>query len=395
MYNSKRIVISSATITSGGLGTYLKNLAQRLKDAGWIVTIIVTDSKSSFFDASFNAFECHDLTVLPLSGKKIWAAVNLIHKIAPDILLLNHCSLLQYALPLLEQSVKPIVVLHSDDVRYYSTASFFADRIFRWIAPTAGVRDMFISFLQSRNSNRIRLIPHGVDNAIYHSAVKEQHKDKCVTFVGYLDRNKGVDLLIPIFEAVSARFPDAAFAVVGIGPMRDELERQAKTGVLRDKCIFTGLISPPEVADILRRSAVFLLPTRIEGFGLAIAEAMMCGAVPVVTRISGVTDQLMDNDKSGFLVDQDDVAGFVKAINTILADDSLRQGLSETATREAERRFSLNRMIGDYEQMFQEEDDRPRRMQRSKTGWLTELVPEVVRSGSFKDSLKKGKYLFR
>jgi hypothetical protein len=86
MHSSRKIIISSAAITKGGLGTYLSTLAQSLKDQGWLVDVIVTDSKQDFYGDYFNTIECHDLTNIPLSMKKIKKAANLINNIAPDIL---------------------------------------------------------------------------------------------------------------------------------------------------------------------------------------------------------------------------------------------------------------------------------------------------------------------
>ena len=368
-------------------------MARALNSRGWMVHIIVSHAKGDLFDRDAGEYVCHDLSQGASIIGKILEISNFLNDLLPTILLLNHCAIGQYALPLLASTIKPVAIIHSDDPRYYSTARHFSHRVFRWVAPTLKVAQWSRHFM-SHVGDRICLIPHGIDDAIFYPGNKDSSKGILISFAGYLDRNKGVDLLIPIFEAVTARFPDAVYAVIGEGPLREKLEHAANAGMIRNKCIFTGAISPVEVADIFRKSSIFILPTRIEGFGLAIAEAMMCGAVPVVTWLKDVTDQLVDNGSSGFLIEQDDVAGFVGAISMLLADDNLLHSMSETAADKGVRSFSLVRMIKEYERMFSEKDDRLNRKQRNRLGWLSELLPEMLRTSSYSDLLKKGKHLF-
>ena len=80
--------------------------------------------------------ECHALSEQLLSRKKIFKAAELVNSISADILMMNNCSLMHYALPLIKTITKPVAVLHSDDKRFYRTASLCEKRIFWWIAPT-------------------------------------------------------------------------------------------------------------------------------------------------------------------------------------------------------------------------------------------------------------------
>jgi glycosyltransferase involved in cell wall biosynthesis len=177
--------------------------------------------------------------------------------------------------------------------------------------------------------------------------------------------------------------------------MRDELERIARTSVLRDKCTFTGLISSTAVADILRRSTVFLLPTRIEGFGFVIAEAMMCGAVPVVSNLAGITDTIVAHNESGVLVEEDDVEGFSSAIIGLFSNPDRLSSMMHAAQKAAQEKFSLQRMIDDYERLFAEEDDRPTLPKRGIAWWSLEVLREMVRKnpdGTYRFQKKLGTF---
>ncbi len=104
---------------------------------------------------------------------------------------------------------------------------------------------------------------------------------------------------------------------------------------------FTGIVSPKLVYEILSKSSIFVYPTHIDSFGLVIAEAMMNGAVPVVSHLEGITDQLVDNEINGYLVKVDDVNGFVDRIQGLLQNPAEMNAIGLKAREKAKKIFSL------------------------------------------------------
>ena len=395
MGGHQKIVIASMDISAGGLGSYLMNMAEGLKERGWLVHIVASNSRDNLFDVMSGDFICHDLSTMSLSMRKVITASNLINAIAPDVLLLNHCSLMHYALPLIPSRTKPVAVLHSNDPRFYSVAAIFKERVFRWVAPTSGVALAATKLIGTANQSRISVIPHGVRTDVFNCLGRSPTPSGRIAFVGYVAENKGADLLPGIMQLVVSAHPTAHLSVVGYGPLLKILERQFRETGMEKNLTLAGALSPTEVAAVLRSSDIFLLPTRVEGFGLAIVEAMHCGAVPVVTHLSGVTDQIVNNGRSGFLVEQDKVEGFAGAVSTLLGDSKRLQELSDCASNEGKARFPLERMIADYENLFAASDNRIKSRQRTKMGWVAELLSEVMRKETFSALVQKGRYLFR
>lgn len=391
-----RIICTSSSFNAvGGMETYMANLVVGLDKKGWDVHCLATTSASDNMESLELVAHFHDLSSMPLSPSKIFKVASLINEINPDVLLMNHCPLVQYALPMLHESIKPISVLHSDDPRFYRTAAIFRDRIFRWIAPTRGVADNFAAFAGTKNQERVNVIPHGINTAIFNPESRSSQASNRIAFVGYIAENKGVDLLPQIIHQVSQKYPDVHLDVVGYGPLRETLESQFCEYGLEKNLTIHGALKPTEVADVLQNSNVFLLPTRVEGFGLAVVEAMLCGSVPVVTNIPGVTDQLFENGQSGFLVERDDVAGFAEAVLTVISTPEHCQVLSLRTSQDGLNRFSRGRMIADYEQIFAEPDNRLKREQRTRAGWCIELSSEIMRDQELGDVIKKARYLLQ
>jgi Glycosyltransferase len=106
---------------------------------------------------------------------------------------------------------------------------------------------------------------------------------------------------------------------------------------------------------------------------------MMCGVVPVVSRLTGITDQLVHQGETGFLVTPLDINGFAEAVKRIHGDSKLYQAMSLRARKVAAETFSLETMIDRYEALFAEPDDRNRKGKKSIPGWYAEAAIQFLR----------------
>jgi glycosyltransferase involved in cell wall biosynthesis len=135
--------------------------------------------------------------------------------------------------------------------------------------------------------------------------------------VGILTEQKGIELMIRALRLLANRGVEAQLVVGGDGPLRSELEAQTETHGLRDRCTFTGLLTPAELRDWMRRATVFALPSLHETFGIVLGEAMACGVPVVATRCGG--PEFVVTRAGGLLVDVGDVEGLAKALTSVLS----------------------------------------------------------------------------
>lgn len=376
-HNARRLMLALTSITSGGLGSYALNLCASFKSLGWEVHLMVTNERGNLYDEACRSFTVHDLSEQALSFGKVKRSAIVVNRVLPDILLLNHCSLLHYALPLLDASIRPIAVVHSDDDRFYVTATMFARCVFRWVAPTRKLVRRLSDHVGRSQQNRIRLVPHGIDVRRYLRPDSPGRDRPVMTFAGFVDTNKGVDLLPEIMRVVAAAVPRVMLQIVGDGPLRAQLERDFQLRGLLDQCSFVGQRQMDEVAEMLKQSDVLVHPTRIEGFGLTIIEAMAAGVVPVVTRLQGITDDIVEDGVSGFLIEPNDVDGFAGRLCELLLDPVRRTRMARAATERVERYFSEDAMLRQYAGIFDEPDDRVEyRGPAGMLSWLMEVVME-------------------
>jgi glycosyltransferase involved in cell wall biosynthesis len=167
--------------------------------------------------------------------------------------------------------------------------------------------------------------------------------------IAALRPEKGVDVFIDAAPAVFDRLPQSRLAVIGNGPLRGMLERRARSLGLDARLQFFDYHGPS--ARQLRSLDVFVLPSRYEAFGIALAEAMACG-VPQVTTGVGGTAEVVRNGETGFFCRPGDPGDLAAQIVRLLSDAELRARMSEASRERYRRLFTLDRMLDETAALF-------------------------------------------
>lgn len=134
------------------------------------------------------------------------------------------------------------------------------------------------------------VIPNGVDVELFVPGVKSPD-EPVIAFIGGLAEVKGADRLPAIFRGVARQLPSATFEVVGRGHLGERLESEM-AGL---PVSFHGHIDRAEVAKVLARTSVLVVPSRSEGWGCVVLEAHSAGAVAVATDVGGLPESVGDD----------------------------------------------------------------------------------------------------
>jgi glycosyltransferase involved in cell wall biosynthesis/SAM-dependent methyltransferase len=179
-------------------------------------------------------------------------------------------------------------------------------------------------------------------------------------FVGQLTPRKGYDVAIAALPRIVERYPTATLLVVsGINTAdREALERQAADLGVAGHVRFLGRLEDPALVRLFRACDVYLTPTRYEGFGLTILEAMACGA-PVVASDVPAANEVVRHEENGLLVPSGDVGAFAAATARLLEDPALRERLRAGGRRTALEDFSGERLVAELEDVYREATRRP------------------------------------
>lgn len=130
-------------------------------------------------------------------------------------------------------------------------------------------------------------------------------------FVGRLEPVKNLDALVTAFERLVDGGAQAELWLVGEGSLRGQLEQRAAEAGLEARVRFLGYQSSPDAW--MRQCHVLVQASLSEGFGLALVEGMGCG-LPAITTAVGIAPDIVDDGRTGWIIDGFDVAGIVAAM---------------------------------------------------------------------------------
>jgi glycosyltransferase involved in cell wall biosynthesis len=194
-------------------------------------------------------------------------------------------------------------------------------------------------------SKDIKVIYNGVDANHFTPATSSRpaRKEVRVLFSGNLARRKGAPWLPLIAKQLQKNV--RIYYTQGLRT-QNNLAANSKLQPL-------GSVPFKDMANRYRQMDLLVMPSVREGFGLAVAEAMSCG-LPVVASNCSAIPELIDDGKGGFLCPVGDVKTFADKINLLADSPKLRREMGEYNRAKVEKMFTLDRMVKEYQDLFQE-----------------------------------------
>ena len=175
-----------------------------------------------------------------------------------------------------------------------------------------------------------------------------------LAFVGTNWAVKGLDVLLRAMKEGAKTTPEATLVVAGRDPARygRKIEALCERLGLSDRVSFLGPVDRAVLPDLLWHSDVFVLPSRMEAFGVAVLEALAAGVPVVATNVGGIPEIVRDG-VDGLLVPPSNPAALAGAIRKVVSDEVLKRRLAEAGPPRAET-FSVARMIAALRQLYVE-----------------------------------------
>jgi glycosyltransferase involved in cell wall biosynthesis len=167
--------------------------------------------------------------------------------------------------------------------------------------------------------------------------------------VARLVPQKGLSYLARAARLVLDSRPDARFAVVGQGPLEDELARQVAELDLEGRFVLAGVRS--DVPELMAAADVFVLSSLWEGLPISLLEAMSSGCPVVATEVGGVGG-VVQSDRTGLLVPSEDPDALAQAILRSLNNPQESQQRALAAREWAHRHYSMETWVRKLEQLY-------------------------------------------
>ena len=363
----------------GGIGTHAYKVALHLHRLGWKVTVAATQPRASAqevqrFNASqpFNVIRMHTLPFAPL-------------KVFYRVLIITIC--------LLKIRTQVVIASHAQMVWILSFLNIFFRRTFVAIGHGSGYRlparwqQVITEWAFSRATGVINVskytrslmlsagvsvkhhtvIPNGAEAEDFKHVSKtsvEQLRQKlglenakAILTVGSISERKGQDTVIRAMPRVLEHIPEAHYLIVGV-PDRPQTKAEycklANDLGVSNFVTFVGRVDQADLPLYYHLCDLFVITSRptsagsVEGFGIVVVEAALCGKCAIVTEGSGLTEAIAAG-QTGLSVPQDDPEATANAIISLLRNNTKRKQMGQAARRRAHASQSWTKRIVEYD----------------------------------------------
>ncbi|MBP6016369.1 MAG: glycosyltransferase family 4 protein [Candidatus Promineofilum sp.] len=359
----------------GGIGQHAFQLARHLTRLGWELHVLSPQPYAA--DADREAFNRRQpFAVTPLQDRASGAAWF------PSRLRMIHGVM---------RAQRPMLLIATGYRALLTTAAFAAVCRLPWVAVGHGTEFLGRSSLNRRltrralesataviavsdytagliraasRPRRLVVIPNAADGERFRtgldtSALRERWgvgDGPVILTVGHVSERKAQDVVIRALPRILARHPDATYVMAGLPTLQAAYESLAGELGVAGRVRFAGLVADDDLPVAYNLADVFVLVSRrtaagdVEGYGIVVQEAALCGAPAVVSRDCGLTEAIREGE-TGLSVPPDDPEATAAAVLALLDDGDRRRKMGRRACEWA-KAATWSERIGQYDQVL-------------------------------------------
>ena len=236
----------------------------------------------------------------------------------------------------------------------YSFNTFFERNTLKAVKHIVVISPYVEEMIRSYTSARMYHIDNPVDEVFF------QLKDKTVPnrllFVGMIRTRKGILNLLKAVHLIQKNIPDIQLNIVGkvFEPEYYKLlQDYIEDNNLGANVIFKGRISDKELYREFEECVAIILPSIEESSPMVVEQAMAAGKPVVATRVGGIPF-LVEDRKSGILVEYGDISGLAEAITSVLRNPEVAREMGRRGQEIATTRFELSAIVDKTKKVYQE-----------------------------------------
>ena len=174
---------------------------------------------------------------------------------------------------------------------------------------------------------------------------------KRVITIGRYSYEKGYDLLLKVWSIVEKKLSDWQLDIFAMGDPTPYVKMMDDLSIDKKRCHLNS--SVVDVEDEYMKSSILVQPSRTEGFGLVIVEAMSCGLPVVSFDCENGPRSVITNGEDGFLIPPFDVEMFANSLMRLMSDDDLRKSMGEKGKQNSQR-YDIDIVGQQWKQLFDE-----------------------------------------
>ena len=359
-----RIDLVITELDTGGAEKCCAELAFFLLKRGYQVRVIAFGPRPSRSkDRLVRLLETNKVEIHFLGGKSWWMLPRVASKLRrllksnqPDVVqsFLWHANVLSaWIVPSLGIPLFGGVRISERRTSRHPFDRWSTSRSTKTICVSQGVADWCVQ-TEKMDAGKLMVIPNGIAiESAKQSISPNSHSiptdAKILLFVGRLELQKGIDVLVQHAKPLLRQLPDHHLVLIGDGSMRPNLEALARQKELRGRVHCLG--QRDDVRSWMARSELLILPARYEGMPNVILEAMAEGLAVVTTRVEGIVELLGDQlEKQS--VEKEAWDDFFELAADLANSPEKQQKIGNANRQRAETEFDLEKQLMQYESLY-------------------------------------------
>ena len=367
-----RLLIFISSMSGGGAERVSANLANHWATKGWDITIVTLAQQSLDF------YELHPAVkriALELAGESagvltgLWqnrhrviALRRVLRQVQPDIAL-GMMTTANVLLALASWNLPTLRTVGAERIHppqmplgyIWETLRSHTYGLLNAVTALSSEGDNWIK--TNTNAQRVTVIPNAVtwplseqEPRMSPSALYQSERQLLLAG-GRLQTQKGFDRLIEAFSSLVDKHTDWDLVILGEGSLRTTLEGQVRESKLEHRIFLPGLAG--NIGEWYESADLYVMSSRFEGFPNTLVEAMAHGLAAVSFDCDTGPRDIIRHELDGLLVPQGNVAELTAALDRLMSDALMRQRFAERAV-EVRERFSMERIAGMWEKLFEE-----------------------------------------
>jgi phosphatidylinositol alpha-1,6-mannosyltransferase len=367
----------------GGIGENAYAVAKGLGTRGWRVRVITPQDYATDEEiARFNAAQAaqHRLTIQCANGRVTalgkalhrWSIVRCALRESPPDLIMATGERAAWIAALLPRRCPLVIIGHGSE---FGLDTFWERPLTRWAFRRADhvvcVSEYTRRFMLERGfrPRGVSVIPNGADEARFGPlsadavhTFREKHNligANILLTVGNVTERKGQGIVIRALPQILARFPNTRYIAAGLPTQSPAFTALAAQLGVADHVHFWGRVDNETLPLLMNACDIFIMTSTrtragdVEGYGIALVEAALCGKPGIASDRSGLAEVIADG-QTGILVRQNDPAGTADAVIALLADAPRREQMGAQARTRALAEQTWSARLERYNALFNE-----------------------------------------
>lgn len=360
-----RIAFGITELDAGGAEGMLTELITRLDRSEWDPRVYCLGSEAHYsriLRENQIPVTCFHARSARSAHRVLWQWTRELRRFRPEILYpwLFHASLLgriagRFAgVPHILSGIRVAEKRHRWHARFDQWTNFLVERN---VCVSRGVAT-FVEQTAGLDPQKTVIIPNAVAGERFQQAQPADLTNfgipagnSVLIAIGRLEYQKGIDVLVAAVPSIVTRIPDTCLLIVGDGPDRAALERQADSLAVADRIHFAGRRN--DVPELLAASTALVLPSRWEGMPNVVLEALASGKPILATDVEG-TSELVRPGINGWLFPPDQPQLLAESAVALLSDRSRLAEMGQASQSLYYEQFTIDKLVDAHVRLFRE-----------------------------------------